>query len=184
MGLHRITQAVNAGDGRIGRGIEADAIAGAGDVIVDRRRDADDIDAEFRQRPGPAERPVAADGDNAVQPEEFAVVVRLLLPRRGTEFLTAGRIEHRAAPVDDMGDGHRVHPLDIPVDEAAPAPPDADALDPPIHAGADDGADCRIHPRRIAAAGQNADPFDFLFHLKNLLSPAESAPARGPFRVK
>ena len=176
MGLHRITQAVNAGDGRIGRSIEADTIAGTGNIIIDRRRDADDIDAGFRQRPGPTERAVAADGDHAVQPEEFAVVIRLLLPCRGAEFLAAGCIEHRAAPVDDMRDGQRVHPLDIPVDQAAPAPPDADALEPPVHAGADDSANCRIHPRRVAAAGQNADPFDFLFHLKNLLSPAESAP--------
>ena len=132
MGLHRITQAVNAGDGRIGRSIEADAIAGTGNIIIDRRRDADDIDAEFRQRPGPTERAVAADGDHAVQPEEFAVVIRLLLPCRGAEFLAAGCIEHRAAPVDDMRDGQRVHPLDIPVDQAAPAPPDADALEPPV----------------------------------------------------
>ena len=67
MGLHGIAQLVDALNGGIGSRVEAQAVVGASDIVINGGRNADDVDAELAQRLGAAESAVTADGDDAVQ---------------------------------------------------------------------------------------------------------------------
>ena len=67
MGLHGVPELIDTLNGGIGSGIEADAVIGAADVVVDGAGNADDIDAEFTQSPSTPEGAVTANGNDAVQ---------------------------------------------------------------------------------------------------------------------
>ena len=86
VGLHGIAQTVDCLHGGICRGVVADGVVGADDVVVDRRRDADDADALLGKLLKTTERAVAADADNAVQPQKLAGCRCALLPVQGAEF--------------------------------------------------------------------------------------------------
>ena len=158
--LHRVAQLIDALDGGVGRRVKADAVMRAGNIIVDRRGQADHGDAVFGERQRAAERSVAADGDDTVQSKQLAGVHGLLLSLGRHEFLAARGVEDRAAAVDDVRDALFVQTHDVAVDESVPAAPDADHLDAEMKRRAHDAADRRIHAGRVAAAGQNADPAD------------------------
>ena len=80
MRLHRVAQAVDGLDSGIGGRVIADGIVGADNVVVNRSRNTDDRNALFCKLYQPAERAVAADGDNAVQPKQLAGRGGLFLP--------------------------------------------------------------------------------------------------------
>ena len=162
--LHRIAQTVDALDGGVGGGIEADGIVRADDVVVDRAGNADDGHAEAGQILRAAERTVAADGDDAVESEQLAGVGGLLLPLLRAEFLAAGGIEHSPAAVDDAAHAPGIERQNIAVNQSVPAAADADALDPETGGGARHGADGRVHAGGVAAGGEHADALDCVFH--------------------
>ena len=62
----RDLQAVDRLERDVQRGVDADRDLGARQIVVDRRRDADDLEAHLRQRQRPGLRAVAADDDQAV----------------------------------------------------------------------------------------------------------------------
>ena len=113
MGLHGVAQAVNGVHGGVGGGVKADGIVGAGDVVVDGGGHAHHGDAGLGQGFCAAEGAVAADGHNAVEPQELAGGRRAQLTLLSAEFVTAGSVENGAAAVDDMGDGTGVHSENI-----------------------------------------------------------------------
>ena len=163
MGLHSVPQLVDALHRRVGGGVEADGVFGADNVVVDGAGDAHHGYAAFAELLGTPEGAVAADGHDAVQPQQLAHTGGLGLALRRAELLAAGGIENGAAAVDDAADAAGIHAVKIPVDEAGPAPADANALDAPVQSRAHHGPHRRVHARRVAAAGQHADSFHCTF---------------------
>ena len=104
MGLHGVTQFIDAIDGGIGSSVKTDGVVGAADIIIDGGRDADDVDAVLTQRLSATECTVAADGNDAVQTQQLADRNRLFLTFFGGEFLAAGSIENGAAAIDGPAD--------------------------------------------------------------------------------
>ena len=72
-------QAVDRVGGDLHGGLEAERVVGAGEVVVDRLRHADDVDAVVGQPLGHAERVLAADRD---QPVEAVLLERGARPSR------------------------------------------------------------------------------------------------------
>ena len=139
-------------DGRVG----ADGVVDAGDVVVDRRRDADHREAvPLGQDPGPRERAVAADDDEAVDPPRADLGQGRLLPLCGEERLFPGRFEDGPAEPDDVGDGAAIEGNEVAAHEpliAAHHPFDEESLG---HGRADDGPDRGVDA--AAVSGQNGD---------------------------
>ena len=165
VGLHGIPQLVDALHRRVGGGIESDGVVRTDNIVVDRAGDAHHGNAEFGQILRTAERAVAADGHQAVQPQQLTGGVGLLLALLGAELVAAGAVEDRAAPVDDPADAGVVHLQNVAGDQALIAAADSHALDAPGQRTADHGADTGVHARRVAAAGQYADTFHCIFHI-------------------
>ena len=157
VGLHGVPQLIDALDGRVGGGVETDAVVGAADVVIDGAGNADDVDAVLAQGQSAPEGAVAADGDDAVQSKEFAGGDSLALALLGHEFRAAGGIEDGAATVDGVGHALLVQTDDVAVDQAVPAPADAVALHSVVQCGTYNRADAGVHAGGIAAAGQHAD---------------------------
>ena len=86
---------------------------------------------------------------------------------------TAGRIEHSSALVNNMADTGTAQLHKVAVDQAAPAPANANTLDPLVHCGADHSTDRGVHARGIAAAGQYADALHLAAHF---LEPPHDMP--------
>ena len=165
MGLHGVPQAVDALHGSIGRRIKANGILCADDILVDGAGNAHHGDTVLVQCLRTPEGAVAANGHNAIQSQELAGVHRLLLPRLGAELVTAGGVKYGAAPVNDAADAGIIHGHNVAVDEAVPAPADPHAFDAPADSRADYGTDAGVHTRRVAAAGEDSDPFYSIFHI-------------------
>ena len=66
VGLGGGVQPVDRLGGDVDRGVEAEGEVGAGEVVVDGLRDADDVDAEVGELGGHAEGVLAADRDQRV----------------------------------------------------------------------------------------------------------------------
>ena len=165
MGLHGVAELVHTLHGGVGRGVEADGVVGADDVVVDGTGDAHHGDAELGQILRAAERAVAADGHQSVQPQQLAGGVGLLLPLLGAELVASGAVQHRAAPVDDPADAGVVHLQNIAGDQSLIPAADAHTLDAPGQRAADHGTDTGVHARRVTAAGQYADTLHCIFHI-------------------
>ena len=111
------------------RGVEAERVVGAGEVVVDRLRHPDDVDAELVVEPcGDAERVLAADRDERVELLEgrldridAALDLVRVRPRRADD---------RAAPRQDPRDLARPERLEELLDHPAPALTHADHLVP------------------------------------------------------
>ena len=73
----RGAQAVGHLDGARDAGAEADAVVGAGHVVVHRLGNGDDLDAFLVQAHAVAERVVAADRDEVVDAQPFEVLQHL-----------------------------------------------------------------------------------------------------------
>ena len=159
MGLGRVTDHVDHLHDGIDGGIEADREVGTGDVVVDGAGDADAVDAFMRERLGAAEGTVTADDDDAFDTETAAHVRCLLLAAVGHEFHASGGAKDRTAALDDIGNAAQVHLRDVTGHQAFIAVVDADHTHIVLEAGTDDGTDCCIHARGVAAAGENTDRF-------------------------
>ena len=164
MRLHRIAQLVDALDRRVARGIEADRIIRAADVVVDRRRDADRRNAEAGQLQRAAERAVAADCDDAAEPEHPAGGDRLLAALFRHEVFAARGKQDRTAAGQRMAHVSGGKTNEVPRNQSLPAAPNADTLDAVGARRTNDRTNRGIHAGCVAAARQNTDAFDFLFH--------------------
>ena len=68
VGLGRRVQPVDGLGGDVDGGVEAEREVGAGQVVVDGLRDADDVDAQVGELGRDTERVLAADRDEGVDP--------------------------------------------------------------------------------------------------------------------
>ena len=159
MGLHGITELIDAVDRGIGGGIEADAVVGTADIIINGGRNADHIDAVFGKRPSTAESTVAADGDDAVQAQEFAGGNSLFLTFLCHKFLAAGGVQNRAAAVNGMSNALFIQPDHVAVDQAVITSADTVALQAVVKSSTDNCTDSCVHTRGVATTGQNANSF-------------------------
>ena len=153
-------QAVDRLHRDVDRGVEAEGVVGGAEVVVDRLRHADDVEAVLAvQARGGAERVLAADRDQPVDPGRRevrgdplgAAVDRERVGPRGAE-------DGAAAGQDAAHLGHAERPAVV-LERAAPAVAVADEL-VPVLAGAlaHDRTDHRVQARAIAAAGEHTDP--------------------------
>ena len=163
VGLHGVAQLVDALDGGVAGGVEADGVVGAAHVVIDGGGDAHHRDAEAGELERTAEGTVAPDGDDALQAEHFAGGDRFFAAFFGQKVLTAGGIEDGAAAGERMADADAVELDKIAVDEALETAADADAFHVAVDSRADDRTHCRVHAGGVTAAGEHADSLDF-FH--------------------
>ena len=158
--LHRVPQLVNAFDGGIGCRIKADAIIGAADVVVNGTRNSYHGNAIFGERLCAAEGSVTANGNNTIQPQEFACTDSLTLSFLCHKLCTSGCVKNGAATVDDVGHTFLIQFYNIAVDQPIPPPANAITLNPAIERRPDHSPHAGIHTWCIAATGQNTDTLD------------------------
>ena len=160
MGLHRVPKFVDALDGRVAGGVEADGIIRAAHIIVNGCGNSDNRDAEPRQLQCAAEGTVTADRDNAVQPKHLAGHDRPFPALFGHKIVAAGGKQNRTASGQDMSHAVAFQSDKISIDQSLPASPDTDAFNPAGQGGANDRSHSGIHSGRVSAAGQHTDSFD------------------------
>ncbi len=156
--LGRRVQPVDRLHGDVDRGVEPEGVVGGVEVVVDRLRHADDVDAHLAEPGRHAEGVLAAYRDQRVD----AVVVQrgrdLVEAVVDLERVGARRAEDRAAARQDAAHlGHAERHRDV-LERALPAVPEPDelvAVD--ADALADDGADHRVQAGAVAPAGQHTD---------------------------
>ena len=135
--LRRRVQPVDGIGGEGDRGIEAETVGRADDVVVDGLRDADQRDAAFVELVSDRERAIAADDDERVErhPVEHLDHAIGVVPgafgradRMGERVAAVGRAEDGAAEPQDAGHiPRRQRPRTPGLDEAVEAVFDADA---------------------------------------------------------
>ncbi len=163
---------------------EADAVVGAGDVIVHGLGDANDLEAFFVQANAVAERVIAADGNERVNADPSQVLENLgsevvllgrefVLEMRGDVGLAdaprigAGRMEKGATGAASTIDDFFVKEEKVVgvvvilfadhINKASPAVANADDLIAFAQSAESDAADGGIETRNIAASGEDAD---------------------------
>ena len=149
--------AIDGFGGHVHRGVEAERVVGAVQVVVDRLRHADDGKLELGGEPrGHAERILAADRHERVELlERLAHAVDAAVELVGVR---ARRADDRPALVQDPRDLVPAERLQVRVDHPAPAVQHANRLVPVLPQAAADGADDRIQARAIAAPSEHPHP--------------------------
>src|SRR6266478_5913221 len=177
-------EAIGQVDGAGDAGAEADAVIGAGNVVVHRLGNPDDFDAFLKQADGVAEGVVAADGNEVIDAEPSKVLEDI-----GSEVVLVGgigvfKVSRNAGLADAAGIGARrvqkgaagatgavddffgEHQEVVGVvvvliadhfDEAGPAVTNADDFVAFAKSAKGDGADGRVEAGDVAAAGEDAD---------------------------
>ena len=141
----------------VDRGVEAEGEVGAGEVVVDRLRDADDVDAEVGELGGDAEGVLAADRDQRVDPVGREVVLDPLDAAVDLERVGARGLQDRAAARQDAADLVDAERGGQVLQRPAPAVEEADELEAVLpDALADDGPDDGVQAGAVAAAGQHS----------------------------
>jgi hypothetical protein len=156
-------EAVDRGHRDVDRRIEAERVVGCRQVVVDRLRHTDHLDALFEELGRRTEGVLAADGDQTVHPVRFEV-----RGDRGRSAVLLERIgsrgaQDRAAPRQDPPDLRHAERRAITLERSAPAVPVAHELmpvlaDPLAHDRPDHG----VQPWAIASSGENTDPHQAL----------------------
>ena len=138
--------------------IEADGVVGAGDVVVDRRRDDEDRDAGLvaeDRRAG--HRALAADDDERLDLMTFQIAGRQSARGRGVELGRARSFQKGSTALNHIGDGAAAERLREIANQALVAAPEADHLDL-VHRGAANHRTNRgVHARSVAAGSQYCD---------------------------
>src|SRR5262249_17699987 len=147
---------------RLGRdedgGVEAERVVGAGEVVVDRLRDADDRQLLLRvQTCGDAERVLAADRNERVEAPVAEVPEHALDASLELEGVRAARADDPAPAREDPRYLRRAEILEDRLDETAPALPYRDDVPALGVRPPDDGADDRVEPGTIAPSGEDSD---------------------------
>src|SRR5271156_6832410 len=161
VGERRVADAVDSLERGVDGGIEADRVVGAGDVVVDRRGDDENRDAGLggkNCRPG--HRAFAAYYYQRLDQMTPQVAGREAARGLRAEFRRTRGFQEGAAALDHVGDGAAVERLGEGADKALIAAPEAYHLDSGDRRAADHGADRCVHPRRVAARGENRDSMD------------------------
>jgi hypothetical protein len=168
--LGRRVQPVDGIGGHGHRRVKAEGVVGGGEVVVDGFRDGHHGDAHVAEALGDAQRAVAADGDDAFDPQLADPLHDLAgaVDADGVAVRVEGRVLERIAAVcrpqqraplrqdaaDDLG-GHRDG---LPGQQPFEAELDAEHLHAVIpRGGADSGADDGVEAGTVASAGEDAD---------------------------
>jgi hypothetical protein len=154
----RGAQAVHGVGRDLHRGVEAERVVGGGEVVVDRLRNADDLDALVGEALRGRERAFAADGDQGVDAEALHVLLDLVGTALALEGVGARGAEDRAALLADADDVAALQGDDVALHDAAPSIAEPDELlvvdlDALEHGGPDD----RVQARAVAATREDAD---------------------------
>ena len=152
-------QAVHRVRGDVHRGVEAEGVVGGTQIVVDRLRHAEHVDAVLGQPVRGGGGSLAADGDDAVE----AVAVHRLgdvlsASARTLVGVRATGAEDRAPDLGQALDLVTREREEVGVHDAPPAVTDADELKI-VSGGAleHDAADDGVQARAVAAAGQDSD---------------------------
>ena len=173
--LGRRVQAVDRVGRDLHRGVEAERVVGAVEVVVDRLRHADDGHAVGRQAARDAERVLAADRDQRV---DAGALHRLAHERRAVRAVLVGvrarGAEDRAAARQDALRLLERQLEAVALEHAGPAVAKAgeDVAVAPI-ALADRAADHGVEAGAVAAAGQQADA-----HPRDVVMPPSATRGR------
>ena len=158
VGLRGRVQPVDrlGGDGE-GR-VEAERVVGRGEVVVDRLRHADDRERMLLEEPrGDAERVLAADGDEAVEPLRLDVLEDALDAVLELVRVRARGAENRA-PRGRIPEIARLSSgSELALDEPAPALAHADHLVPAVERPPRHRADDRVQTRAIPSSGEECN---------------------------
>ena len=191
--LGRGVQPVDRVGGDLDRGLEAEREVGRGEVVVDRLRHADDVDAVLVQLARDAERVLAADRDQRVEAAglhrrlDLAQAVRR--PCRRWCGTTRGSSRRGAG---SRACSRRSRSMPSFFEHSGPAVAEAEEfMAVGVDALAHDGPDDRIESGAVAAPGEHADS-----HRRGRLSAARppvpsrvrtsatSAAARGRYQLR
>src|SRR4051794_120343 len=149
---------------RLGRdlqgSVEPEGDVGGGEVVVDRLRDAEDLDVVLvAEAGGHAQSVLAADRDHPVEVERDHVLLHLGRAVIVLEGIRPRRPENRAATRQDAARRLDRQLVVLVLEWALPAVAEADDR-VPVHvdALADDRPDRRVQPRAVPAAGEHPDP--------------------------
>ena len=156
----RVAQLVDRLQDRVRRRIGADRVVRAPDVVLDRRRQADDRHAVARKVRRAREAAVAADDDEAFDIVLLELLHRRLAPFIRMEPLGAPRAEECAASLDEVADAARRKLLDVSVQKSRIAAINAENPHAFGYRRAHDGACRRIHARAVAAGSHNTNRTD------------------------
>ena len=164
MALGGVAQLVDHLQSSVHSGIVTDGVVGAGNIVVDGAGQADHRDAAVCQLTGAAVRTVAADDHQRVNAQLTALGCALILALFGLELKAACGVEDGAAGRDDVRNTAQVHFEALAVQQTVIAALDADHAEALVQAGTDHGTDSCVHAGGVAAAGENTDRLDLLFH--------------------
>ncbi len=155
------------------RGREAEGGVGAGDVVVDRLRQRDHVQAGLGQAQRVLRRPAAAEQDEAVQAFLLVVlddlrthVADLAVDDHAVHLVAAGA-EDGAADGEDAGEGAGVERDVAVLDQAADAVAVADQLQPCADRRLAEAADGGVQAGAVAAGGEDPDPLLCLGHVSS-----------------
>ena len=158
MALGGRVEAVDRLRGDVQRGVEAEGDIGRAEVVINRLRHADDVDAVGVQATGGTEGVLAADRGQAVEVEVADRRAHALEPVLALIGIGPGAAEDRAAAREDPPDSLEVELGDRAFEDAAPAVAEAHDLMPVVvdsltHHAADDG----VQPGTVTPTGQDSD---------------------------
>ena len=172
--LRSITQLVDHLQCGVHGGVITDGVIGAGNIIVDRTGQTDHRDAAVCKLTSTTVRAVAADDDQSIDSKLTALCSALVLTFLGLELKAAGRIQDRAASLNDVGDAAQVHFKALAIQQTIVAALNADHPITLVQTGTNHSTNCSIHTGGIAAAGQHTNRFDLLFHKRDSLQIVSS----------
>ncbi len=107
---------------------------------------------------------VAADDHQRIDAQFTALCSTFILTLFGLELKAACGVKNGAACGDDVRDTAQVHFKALAVQQTVIAALNADHPEALVQAGTDHGTDCCVHAGGVAAAGENTDRLDLLFH--------------------
>ncbi len=140
-------------------GVEPEGVVGGAEVVVDRLRDADQLNAPLQERGGDAERVLTPDRDQSVHPGGREVLEDPLSAPVLLQRVRSRGAEDGAPAREDPADLRDAERPAVPLQRPPPSVPVADELVPVLpHPLANDRADHRVQPRTVAPAGKYPDP--------------------------
>ena len=169
MRLHRVTDLIDCFYRRIRCCVVSYTIVAASDIIINCTRYANYRDRIFRRKcQSSGKCTVTTDCHNSIQSEQLTVIVCFLTSFLGTEFITAGCVQHCTTLVDNMRHIHRCHTIHVSIDQSMPSATDTYYFNSHVECCTHYGTYSRIHTWCVATGSQYSDPlnrtFLLLFH--------------------
>jgi hypothetical protein len=140
-------------------GVEPERVVGAGEVVVDRLRHADDGKVVLGMKlRGDAQGVLASDDHERIETRFGHVRENRADPALHLVRVRPRRPEDRASPRQDPGGLATPQRHEDALGQALPTVADADHLVAVVGRPADDGPDHRVQAGTVAPAGQYSDP--------------------------